>query len=570
MDSAVQTDSFSVPLDILEQVDRICVEFERQWQTGSSPSLGAYLGAVDDSWRPVLFRELLRLDLEYQVNPQVAEYVAAYPEFAHLVPTLLGQLDNVAPGGTDSLSIMTREGGSNPKTRSPHVGNYRIIRELGRGGMGVVYEAVQSPLGRHVALKVMASMRSSDTEIERFRREAAVAGRLHHTNIVPIFEAGQQGDLRYYAMQYISGQDLHQFIKKMRRARGLRPDEAIPQRADFTQAAPAASLTGLINGSSTESIDRAPVASELTEADQATESEVYAGAHVYFRRVAEMGAQVAQALAYAHAQGIVHRDIKPTNLLLDARGTVWITDFGLVKTSDSELTSGDNIIGTLRYLPPERLKGICDNQSDVYSLGLTLYELATLQPAFDESDQVRLLEAIHHRLPRAPRSIDPRIPRNLETIIVKACQKWPSDRYPGATELAEDLRRFLAGEPTLARPIGTAERAWIWSRRRPLAAVGISLFVVALSLIAVMSVILAQTARSHADELTKALIEVKKSEALSQQSDRAAHREQSRALEAEGRSSRVAARLALANALSLAEGGSVERRALRDGTSPGD
>ena len=258
-------------------------------------------------------------------------------------------------------------------------------------------------------------------------------------------------------------------------------------------------------------------------------------------------------------RGIVHRDIKPTNLLLDARGTVWITDFGLVKISDSELTSGENIIGTLRYLPPERLKGICDAQSDVYSLGLTLYELATLEPAFDETDQIRLLEAIHYRQPRAPRSIDRRIPRDLETIIIKACQKWPADRYQGATELAEDLRRFLAGEPTLARPIGTIERAWIWSRRRPLAALGISLFVGALVLIAVMSVLFARTARRHADELSKALIAVRKSEELSRQSNQAALREEARARAAQGQSRRDAARLALANALSLAERGSVER-----------
>ena len=279
----------------------------------------------------------------------------------------------------------------------------------------------------------------------------------------------------------------------------------------------------------------------------------------YYRRVAEMGEQVASALAYAHGQGVVHRDIKPTNLLLDSRGTVWITDFGLVKTSDSDLTSGGDIVGTLRYLPPERLRGNCDARSDIYSLGLTLYELATLRPAFPAADQIDLLEAIHNSEPRAPRLIDRRIPRDLETIILKAGRKRPEDRYQRATALADDLRRFLAGEPTRARRIGPLERAWLWSRRRPWAALGLTMFCGALVLVAVMSLLMARSARRHADELDLALTAVRKSEATARQSDQAARLKESQALQATAQSSRLAARLAFANALSLADKGSVDR-----------
>ncbi len=264
-------------------------------------------------------------------------------------------------------------------------------------------------------------------------------------------------------------------------------------------------------------------------------------------------------MAYAHGHGVVHRDIKPTNLLLDSHGTVWVTDFGLVKTTDSNLTSRGSIVGTLRYLPPERLRGECDARSDIYALGLTLYELATLIPAYSQLDEVELLDAIHRLEPVVPRSIEPRLPRDLETIIIKASHKIPAHRYQHALDLAEDLRRFLAGEPILARRTGPLERAWTWSKRRPLAALGITLFCGALVLVAVMSFLVARAARRHATELGEALIAVKVSEAAARYSDQTARRQESEALKAKERSNRLAARYALANALSLAEKNSPDR-----------
>ena len=186
----------------------------------------------------------------------------------------------------------------------------------------------------------------------------------------------------------------------------------------------------------------------------------------YFRSVAQIGRQAAEALAYAHARGVVHRDVKPANILLDTSGVVWITDFGLAKAEESGLTSTGDVLGTLRYMAPERLRGEGDARADVYALGLTLYELLTLRPAFDSADRLRLMEQIKEHDPPRPRAVDSRITRNLETVVQKAIEKDPNRRYQAAAEMGEDLRRFLDGEPIRARPVGELERAWKWAMRR--------------------------------------------------------------------------------------------------------
>jgi serine/threonine protein kinase len=196
-------------------------------------------------------------------------------------------------------------------------------------------------------------------------------------------------------------------------------------------------------------------------------SAVESGRRPFFRSVAHIGRQVAAGLSYAHARGIVHRDIKPSNLLLDTQGVVWITDFGLAKASDDGLTQTGDILGTVRYMAPERFRGEGDGRADDYALGLTLYELLVLRPAFDSPDRLKLIEQIKAEDPPRPRALDSRIPRDLETIVLKSIAKDPKDRYPSADALREDLRRFLADEPIRARRVGPLERAWIWARRRP-------------------------------------------------------------------------------------------------------
>src|SRR5262245_46397566 len=392
--------------------------------------------------------------------------------------------------------------------------------------MGVVYEAEQVSLGRRVALKVLPRQVSSDLKtLARFRREARSAAQLHHTNIVPVFEVGKEGEVSYYAMQFIQGQGLDTVIDELWRLKerahpsgpnqgSERPDPPIP--AGPTAAAPSQSRPvsrmahSLLTGRFVPETPEGPGEGEAAGADrEATaalsdrrdpdeigappsgENSPAAGSsrpssvvlpggsplsavesrrRPFFRSAAHIGRQVGAGLAYAHARGIVHRDIKPSNLLLDTQGVVWITDFGLAKASDDRLTQTGDILGTIRYMAPERFRGQGDARADIYALGLTLYELLTLRPAFDSPDRLQLIERIKTEEPPRPRSLDGRIPRDLETIVLKAIEKDPQGRYPSANALAEDLRRFLHGEPIRARRVGALERAWIWAKRRPAAA----------------------------------------------------------------------------------------------------
>jgi WD40 repeat protein/serine/threonine protein kinase len=383
------------------------------------------------------------------------------------------------------------------------LGDFRIHHEVGRGGMGVVYEAVQESLGRHVALKVLAAQNwKNTTHVERFKREARAVARLHHTNIVPVFGTGETDGVQYYAMQFIQGQSLdcvlHE-LKRLRRGQTARPGESTEDRSGSNghRTALSASIAqGLVSGqfpdqgvtpvegrpasapptgarttppfTSWGGDGRSDARGPATAADP-TRSELTGRSEVqYFRGVARIGVQAAEALGYAHAQGILHRDVKPSNLLLDTQGTIWVTDFGLAKAEDSEeLTSAGDIVGTVRYMAPERFKGNADPRSDVYALGLTLYEMLTLRPAFAYTDRARLIDRITHESPPAPRKLDPRIPRDLETVVLKAIAREPAARYPTATALAEDLGRYLADRPIRARRISWAGHTWRWCRRNP-------------------------------------------------------------------------------------------------------
>ncbi len=186
----------------------------------------------------------------------------------------------------------------------------------------------------------------------------------------------------------------------------------------------------------------------------------------YHRSVARLGAQVAEALAHAHQHGVLHRDIKPANLLLDLEGTIWVTDFGLAKSEQSdELTSPGDVVGTVRYMAPERFRGQADPRSDIYGVGVTLYEMLALRPAFGGVHRVQVIHSILHTDPEPLREQEPRVPRDLETIVLKAIAKDPSDRFVDALELAAELRRYLDGRPIHSRRLSAPERVWRWSRR---------------------------------------------------------------------------------------------------------
>jgi eukaryotic-like serine/threonine-protein kinase len=320
-----------------------------------------------------------------------------------------------------------------------------------------------------VALKVLPAQTLADPyQVQRFEREARSAARLHHTNIVPVFGVGECDGTHFYVMQFIQGRGLDSILEMLRNSQRSRSTDAAgadqPESAAqlFVRSGtaygrvsdPARSDTGTRIGG--RSIRTGP----LSEADRRST-----------RNVARIGVQVAQALAYAHAQGIVHRDIKPSNLLLDDNGTVWVADFGLAKmVGADDATHSGFIAGTLRYMAPERFSGKGDARADIYALGMTLYELLSLRPAFEENDRTSLIRLVTQEDPPRLRKLNRKLPTDLETIVHTAIAREPARRYATAAALAEDLQRFLDGRPSRARRVGVIERSWRWCRRNPIVA----------------------------------------------------------------------------------------------------
>jgi eukaryotic-like serine/threonine-protein kinase len=387
------------------------------------------------------------------LDEMAEEFVARYrrgerpslTEFADRRPDLADRVRDLFPA---LILIEQLQPGS--AARSPErLGEYRIVREIGRGGMGVVYEAVQESLGRRVALKVLPPDRSDGTFVQRFRREARAAAGLHHTNIVPVFGVGEHDGTHFYVMQYIEGRGLDDVLRGLRRLREV--DTSIRRNTEKGQKT---------NDGSEPTRDKAIVAVPLS---MAASDQPHS-----FRDVARLGVQAAEALHHAHNQGVLHRDVKPSNLLVDDQGTLWVADFGLAKAEDSaDLTHTNDLVGTLRYMAPERFRGVADARSDVYSLGATLYELFALRPPFDAPDRLGLMDRIARGAPVPLTHIDASIPRDLETIVGKALAHDPRDRYVTAGDLAEDLRLFLADRPIRARRASWREQAWRWAKRRP-------------------------------------------------------------------------------------------------------
>lgn len=397
-------------------------------------------------------------------------------------------------GGDGAAS---RVSGATPPAK---LGDFRIIREIGRGGMGVVYEAEQESLGRHVALKVLSgSAVASRTQQSRFEREAKAAAKLHHTNIVPVFGVGQADGHHFYIMQYISGLALDDVLAEVRFQQQNKSRSSDPNSADSEQSAgntmSATVARSMFSGRfdnpdfSVDSDNAVADSAESQNVDDSTEfkstsvdsslsialpggtsepSDSSHGESGYWMSVARIGVQVAEALAYAHSQGIIHRDIKPANLLLDMAGTIWVADFGLASLEDHQnLTRTGDIIGTLRYMPPESFSGKRDPRGDIYSLGLTLYEMVAMQPAIRSNDRNQTLklavEAQHTRL----NQINSQIPRDLQTIIHKAISREPELRYQSAEGFSQDLHRYLRDEPIHARQAAASERLIRWARRNP-------------------------------------------------------------------------------------------------------
>ncbi len=318
-----------------------------------------------------------------------------------------------APSRDDSARTVAAEGPTAVAPERPGVAGYELLGVLGRGGMGVVYKARQVALGRVVALKmVLGGGHARETDLARFRAEAQAIARLQHPNLVQVYEVGEYQGQPWFSMEYVAGGSLH------------------------------------------EKIDGKPQPP---------------------RQAAELVRTLALALDAVHRQGVVHRDLKPQNVMLTADGTPKVMDFGLAKDlgSDAGPTVTGRVVGTPSYMAPEQARGhgwLIGPATDVYALGAVLYEMLTGRPPFQGESAWDTVIQVTSRDPVPPRQLQPKVPRDLETVCLKCLQKEPKKRYPTGQELADDLGRFLAGEPTKARPVGRLERAAKWARRRPAAA----------------------------------------------------------------------------------------------------
>jgi serine/threonine protein kinase/lipopolysaccharide biosynthesis regulator YciM len=370
--------------------------------------------------------------------PPRDEFLTRHADVAGVLADCLFGLEMVYHAGASRP-----DNGAAPETDGDGVadleplGDFQIVREVGRGGMGVVYEAVQRSLGRRVALKVLPFAATMDPrQLQRFHNEARAAASLHHEHIVPVYAVGQERGVHFYAMQFIDGQGLDELIARQRGEPSGAPATAAPT---------------------------VPLAAQTTGTARRDAAE--------YRRAAELIADAADALEHAHALGVVHRDVKPANLMLDAHGKLWVTDFGLARLgADAGLTMTGDLLGTLRYMSPEQAlakHNLVDHRSDVYSLGATLYELLTLRPVVDGKDREDILRRIAFEEPRPPRALDRAIPAELETIVLTALAKEPAERYATAQDLADDLRRFLGDEPIRAKRPTRPQRARKWLRRHP-------------------------------------------------------------------------------------------------------
>jgi len=372
-------------------------------------------------------------------------------ELARQIQALIS-MDQLLETGLVNATGGSTEPRLQPRTTVSYFGDYELLSILGEGGMGIVYKAHQVSLNREVALKMIRAVRlASADDRRRFQNEAEAVARLDHPNIVPIFEVGQYEDQQYFSMKLIAGESLDQLLK------------------DYTTDP---------------------------------------------RSAAQLMAVTAAAIHHAHQRGILHRDLKPANILVDSEGQPHVTDFGLAKRveGDSELTQTGAILGTPAYMAPEQTsgkRGAVTTATDVYGLGAILYALLAGRAPFGGTTALDTLEQVRERLPDPPRKLNPRVPRDLEVICLKCLEKDPRRRYASADALAEDSRRWLAGEPIFARPVSNAARLWMWCRRNPIVAGATSLVAASLVVVAVLSLLyagqqthLATARKRYADEQT--------------------------------------------------------------------
>ncbi|HEX7448957.1 MAG TPA: protein kinase [Pirellulales bacterium] len=412
--------------------------------------------------------------LERGELPDIDEYFTRWPGDPLVLRQALAalkllRLSSAKEAGEVALEVADASG---------RLGDFQLLREIGRGGMGVVYEAEQHSLGRRVALKLLPLAGMLDPrQLQRFLNEAHAAARLNHPNIIDVIAVGCERGVHFQAMRLIEGPTLADVIEELRKEQ---PDAGrrayrgphIPRDRDHHAERDACGTRDALDPAAHPK-STAPIAGLSTSSPRE-----------YFRSVAGLMVCVAQALDYAHQSGVIHRDVKPSNILLDARGKPWVADFGLARVeTGEELTMTGDLLGTPRYMSPEQLlgqRGAVDHRTDIYSLGATLYELLTLRPAFSAPDRAELHRRIAVEPPRAPRKLHRSLPTELETIVLKALEKSPADRYRSAGELADDLQRFLDHRPIHARRSRVMAHAKsLWRRHQVLVVAVLSTLLVA-------------------------------------------------------------------------------------------
>lgn len=359
-------------------------------------------------------------------RPSVEEYARRHPGLSDEIMRMFPLIASV-----EKLKIDQQISHDGSATLAGHqllqLGDFRIIREIGRGGMGIVFEAEQESLGRSVAIKVLPKQCLLDSDaLERFQQEAKMAAAMHHSNIVPVFGSGESDGSHYLVLQLVRGQSLHQKLAALKQ----------------------------------------PMPSN---------------------EVAVIGQQLSDAIAYAHENGVLHRDIKPANILLSEDGTAQLTDFGLARNLSDDPTTTQTLSGSLRYMAPERFRAISDERSDVYSLGLTLFEMTAGRAAFVQDDPEELIQAMTNPKATSLRILCPSLPVDLETIISKAIHPDPAVRYQSAGDFRDDLKRFISDEPIQARRISKLQHAIRWCRRNPKIATAIAVTSMSLVLMTVIS-----------------------------------------------------------------------------------
>ena len=426
--------------------------------------------------------------------PSIESYAAKHnhlaDEIRELFPTLV-RLERIAPTILAPRSQDHLQQGA-------RIGHFHIKELIGRGGMAEVYSAEDTRIKRMIALKLIRRSESDEKVRLRFQSEAMVVGQFHHTNIVPVFDAGSDGEFDYIAMQLIDGASLASMMDQLHLNPSLMGWKIKPSDS------PAATNQGTPIGGLSRNSDSTAELMMTSRADGESGNSL----KHYYENVARVGRQVADAIAYSHDQGVLHRDIKPGNVLIDSHGQAWVTDFGLAKSEKEHLTKTGDLVGTLSYMAPERLTGMCDQRSDIYSLGATIHCLLAGHPPNHVSTDSKHVGSsdnagqAHTRIPRE-------VPNELAAIVRKCIAANPIDRYKSAAHVCDDFDRFLAGEPVAATRRNLFVQLSRWAQRNSALACVTGVLLITLASAAILATFVAARLERQKSELVRVSEELK-------------------------------------------------------------